>query len=61
MQNQVTVNEWVAMFKEIGLDEETMKKWHGIFELRYPEAHQSFLEWLRLDNGKIEEIRSKSR
>ena len=61
MQNQVTVNEWVAMFREIGLDEETMKRWHSVFETRYPQAHQSFLEWLGLEQGQIEEIRGKYR
>ena len=61
MQNQVTVNEWVAMFREIGLDEEMMKRWHGVFETRHPQAHQSFLEWLGLEQGQIEEIRGKYR
>jgi hypothetical protein len=61
MQNEVTVQVWVDMFREIGLDEETMMQWHRIFESRHPEAHQSFLEWLRLPAGEIEGIRSKSR
>jgi hypothetical protein len=61
MQNQVTVDEWVEMFKGIGLDEKTMMKWHRIFESRHPEAHQSFLEWLGLSSEKVEEIRKNSR
>jgi hypothetical protein len=61
MQKQVTVNEWVNMFEEIGLDKETMTRWHRLFESRHPEAHQSFLEWLGLTSEKIEEIRAKSR
>lgn len=61
MRNQVTVDEWVNMFGEIGLDEETMMRWHHIFESRHPEAHQSFLEWLGLSLEKIEIIRKKSR
>jgi hypothetical protein len=61
MQKQVTVSEWVSMFSEIGLDEKTMLKWHEVFESRHPEAHQSFLEWLGLPPGKVEEIRVKSR
>ncbi|MEM5787596.1 MAG: hypothetical protein AAGU11_09775 [Syntrophobacteraceae bacterium] len=61
MQNQVSVDEWVKMFREIGLEEETMKRWHRIFESRHPEAHQSFLEWLGLPSEKIEVIRTNSR
>ncbi len=61
MQNRVTVNEWVNMFKEIGLDEEAMMQWHRVFESRHPEAHRSFLEWLGLLPEKIEQIRQKSR
>jgi hypothetical protein len=38
--------KWVLLFKEIGLDEATMVKWHKAFETRYPNEHQSFLEWL---------------
>ena len=61
MQKQVNVDQWVAMFKEIGLDEETMMKWHRIFESRHPEAHLGFLEWLGLPSEEIERIRSNSR
>jgi hypothetical protein len=61
MQNEVTVKVWVDMFREIGLDEETMMQWHRVFESRHPEAHQSFLEWLGLPLGEIEGIRTKNR
>ncbi len=52
---------WVEMFREIGLDEPTMHRWHGIFESRWPEAHQSFLEWLEISGSEIERIRQESR
>ena len=61
MQNAVNVQEWVAMFQEIGLGEAEMMKWHALFEARHPEAHQGFLEWLGLPPGEIETIRSRSR
>lgn len=61
MHNHVTVQEWVSMFKEIGLDEETMMKWHRLFETRHPEGHQGFLEWFGLSTEEIERIRLKSR
>jgi len=33
MKNQVTVEEWVKRFKDIGLDDAAMEKWHRLFEL----------------------------
>lgn len=59
MNKQVTVEEWVARFRAIGLDEATMEKWHRLFERENPAGHQSFLEWLSLPGEKIAEIRAK--
>ena len=61
MKNHVSVDEWVAMFEEIGLDEAKMHQWHRIFERRHPEAHQGFLEWLEIDREEIDRIRAKFR
>ncbi len=47
------------MFRDIGLDDATMMKWHQIFEDRNPEGHQEFLEWLGISSSEIAEIRSK--
>ena len=60
-ETKVKVEEWVAMFKDIGLDEAKMMAWHKLFESRHPEGHRSFLEWLGLPAAKIEEIRAKSK
>lgn len=60
MNSNVTVEEWVARFKAIGLDQTTMEKWHRLFEQENPAGHQSFLEWLGLPSEKIGEIRVKS-
>lgn len=61
MKNTVSVNEWVAMFREIGLDQAQMEKWHKVFETRHASAHQSFLEWLGLKPEEIDRIRLKSK
>ena len=53
------VKEWVALFREIGLEDADMQKWHRAFETRYPEGHQSFLEWLGLAKQEIGAIRKK--
>jgi hypothetical protein len=55
------VDDWVAMFREIGLDEAAMQRWHAVFEGRAPEAHQSFLEWLRVPDADVRRIRDASR
>lgn len=59
MSSEVMNKEkWVLLFREIGLDEETMKQWHREFEARYPEGHQSFLEWLNISGEEIVHIRA---
>ncbi|MCE1226120.1 MAG: hypothetical protein LWW87_06480 [Geobacteraceae bacterium] len=61
MHTKVTVEEWVRRFREIGLDEDTMRQWHRLFEEQNPAGHQSFLEWLGLPAERITEIRTASR
>jgi hypothetical protein len=59
MSSEVMDKEkWVLLFKEIGLDEATMVRWHKEFETRYPDGHQSFLEWLNIDEHEIRQIRN---
>jgi hypothetical protein len=61
MNKQVSVNEWTAMYREIGLNEAAMKQWHKVFESRHPAGHQSFLEWLGLPPKDIARIRAESK
>jgi len=60
MNQTVTVEEWVARFRAIGLDDAAMERWHRLFEQENPTGHQSFLEWLGLPAARIAEIRTKS-
>ena len=63
MQNKpsnLSVEQWIDMFRAIRLSEEQMHHWHSEFEARHPESHQSFLEWLNLPAERIEEVRRKS-
>jgi hypothetical protein len=53
--------EWVDLFRTIGLDDAAMDQWHREFEQRAPEAHQSFLEWLKISAAEIDEIRDHYR
>ena len=59
MSNEVMNKEnWVQLFREIGLDDATMRAWHQKFEARFPDGHQSFLEWLKIPEEEIKEIRA---
>lgn len=55
----VTVAQWKEMFREVGLSEGDMERWHRLFEVKHPQGHQSFLEWLGLDAGQIKAVRGK--
>lgn len=61
MKNQLTIDEWIALFRETGLDEAAMHRWHRLFETRHPEAHRGFLESLGLEPARVEEIRAAHR
>jgi hypothetical protein len=54
-------NDWVQLFRAIGMSDDAMHRWHTEFEKRWPEAHQSFLEWLRVPSAEIDRIREASR
>jgi hypothetical protein len=58
MQNNVNKEQWVAMFKEIGMTDETMMKWHRVFEKRHPDGHTAFLKWLGISSEEINKIRA---
>ena len=61
MKNHVNVEDWVALFREIGIDEKQSMRWHTLFEARHPEAHQGFLEWLGIKPEEIARIRAQCR
>lgn len=54
---RVTVDQWKEIFTETGLSDDDMQKWHQVFEKKYPNGHQSFLEWLGMEKPRIEEVR----
>jgi len=58
---KVTVDQWKEIFRETGLSDNDMQKWHKAFEKSYPDGHQSFLEWLGVGKSHIEEIRMGSK
>jgi hypothetical protein len=59
MNGNVTVEEWVARFWAIGLDDAAMDEWHRLFERESPAVPQSFLEWLGLPADRIAGVRRK--
>ncbi|GGB86641.1 MerR family transcriptional regulator [Marinobacterium zhoushanense] len=60
-ERQVDVQQWVAMLEEAGVDAAGRLRWHQAFERDAPEAHQTFLQSLGLDEAEISEIRQRSR
>ena len=56
--NCINKEQWVTIFRDIGMDDATMKRWHQAFENRNPEGHQEFLQWLNIPLSEITEIRS---
>jgi len=52
---------WVELFRAIGISDEIMMRWHQEFEAKYPEDHQSFLEWLNIPKNEIKSIRHHSK
>lgn len=53
--------QWVEVLEASGVNEEGRRRWHREFEKMYPEGHQSFLQWLQLDETEIGSIREWSR
>lgn len=50
-------DQWVAILRASGMNEDDMRQWHIEFERAMPEAHQDFLESLGIDKARIIEIR----
>jgi hypothetical protein len=57
-QVAMSKDQWIELFQAIGLDPETMLRWHRCFEARYPDQHQDFLEWLGIPAEEIRRIRA---
>jgi hypothetical protein len=60
MQRKMNKEDWVAMFREVGMSDDAMMKWHRLFEKRHPEGHEDFLVWLGISSDEIAGIRSKA-
>jgi hypothetical protein len=52
-------DQWVELFRKIGLSDTTMEKWHRSFEAEHPSAHESFLQWLKLSSEEVKAIRKR--
>lgn len=61
MQRKMNKEDWIAMFREVGMSDDAMMKWHRLFETRYPEGHADFLAWLGISSDEITRIRVNAR
>ena len=59
--NNVTKDQFIFLLDEAGITDNQKARLHSAFEKRYPEAHQSFLEWLGIPAAAIRDIRAASR
>jgi hypothetical protein len=57
----IGVEAWKGMFRELGLSDADMRRWHLIFEARHPDGHQQFLTWLGLTGEHIARLRRDCR
>jgi DNA-binding transcriptional MerR regulator len=57
----VSADSFEGLFKEKGLDDAAMHRWHVVFERQNPEGHRAFLLSLGLSEGEIERIQRDSR
>lgn len=53
--------KWVDLLRESGLNDEDMNQWHKLFEKHNPQAHQLFLERLKITPNEIALIRKLSK
>jgi len=56
----ITKDQFVAMLDEAGVTDAQKQRLHALFERKYPEAHQGFLEYLGVPAVQIREIREHS-
>lgn len=52
--------QWTTLLAATGMTDEDMWHWHKEFEMRMPDAHQTFLESLNIDPDEIQQIRKRS-
>jgi DNA-binding transcriptional MerR regulator len=52
---------WMGLLEAVGLDRAGMRRWHAEFERMAPEAHQDFLESLRIPAATAQELRRWAR
>ncbi|RZU36904.1 hypothetical protein EV700_3117 [Fluviicoccus keumensis] len=57
---RMTKQQWIELFQATGLSDAMMHTWHREFERRYPDQHQSFLEWIGLPAEEILTVRQFS-
>ncbi len=57
----VNKQQWVELFRTIGLTDDAMQSWHREFEKSSPEGHQDFLESIGITSEEIASIRERSR
>ena len=53
-------DRWIDIMRASGFSEDDMLNWHKQFEAMEPQAHQAFLESLKIEGDEIIIIRERS-
>lgn len=59
--NTITKEQFVSVLDAAGITDIQKHKLHAVFEARWPDAHQRFLEFLGLAADQVAKIRAVSR
>jgi DNA-binding transcriptional MerR regulator len=57
----MTKDKWVSIMRASGFTEADMHRWHAEFEKAAPEDHREFLEYLKIPEEEVANIREWSR
>lgn len=57
----ITKDQFVSILDDAGITEAQKHQLHRLFEVRHPQGHEGFLQWLGVPPDEIRAIREKSR
>jgi len=56
-RDRIDMANWLAILRDAGIEQHTMKKWHALFEKSAPSQHEQFLTLIGLTEEEINRLR----